>query len=182
MKNSNIAQLTNNDTWQQASRKINTNFDNLRKSLEVNVRTGANIDIASLVDIVEARVIPRIEDELFDQMLPVGSIVAFLDSQTPAQHGLRGTWSQVLQDRVLLGAGTAYVAGQNYGSNAVKQHKHDINVSTVLVEPSEAAGVVPVLGRAVSTVATAQTQNSAEHTEAEMLPPSTALTFWRRTA
>lgn len=184
MKTSNIAKLTANDGWDNAAKKINTNFENLRKSLETNVRTGAGIDVPTIIGLIEPIVEARVLEQVYDDVMPVGSIVAFKDNRTPTSHGLRGTWQRVFQDRLLLGAGTAYTPGELYGDSKVPRHKHSVSVKEVEVDKPTSLNTVSVLSvdPDIPDVISFDTGYTGSSVQEELLPPSVAVSFWERIA
>lgn len=142
MKSTDIVELSGNDGWQFAVRKINENFKRLYSCLINDTTIKTNVVGDSLrqeIADAEARlhqIVEDAKDELeevieatekrFDQEIknvrdatipPVGTYI--YATYNPNEKWTTTTWERVGEGKFLISAGTTYKEGSEYGSNEV---------------------------------------------------------------
>ena len=131
----NIAELSGNDGWQIAARKINQNFNSLYKALTVNGNDNEDVigRIEQMLGDAEARIDKKITDAIesingtiadardeFNELLKkaVPQIGTYLFSETDPNTIWPNTeWTKIAEGTYLTAAGDTYKSGSKYGEN-----------------------------------------------------------------
>ena len=169
-----IAELMTNDgeyITDSVRRKINGNFRRICQMMQQELPSQQQQQLSSTVTAIVGNVLetalPEMQEELFDQLAPVGSVIVTYTSSDPRLS--HGTWEQVGEGRYVRAAGGGIAVGDTGGSDSVQILPENIPCSTVQVQSGTDA-------EAIDTDPDAQAQ------PIQIEPEYIALLFYRRTA
>lgn len=173
-----IAELMTNDgeyITDSVRRKINGNFRRICQMMQQELPSQQQQQLSSTVTAIVGNVLeialPEMQEELFDQLAPVGSVIVTCTSSDPRLS--HGTWEQIGGGRYIRAAGGSIAVGDTGGSSEVA-----LSVENLPVSP-QAYGVDQGTGYTLSYLQPSQTP--AEN-PIPIEPEYIALLFYRRTA
>lgn len=169
-----IAELMTNDgeyITDSVRRKINGNFRRICQMMQQELPSQQQQQLSSTVTAIVGNVLetalPEMQEELFDQLAPVGSIIVTYTSSDPRLS--HGTWEQIGGGRYVRSAGGGIAVGDTGGSGSISLDSSNIPTAGFQMEAGES-------GLSVS-------QNPQElPVPIEIEPEYIALLFYRRTA
>ena len=173
-----IAELMTNDgeyITDSVRRKINGNFRRICQMMQQELPSQQQQQLSSTVTAIVGNVLetalPEMQEELFDQLAPVGSVIVTYTSSDPRLS--HGTWEQIGGGRYVRATGGGIAVGDTGGSGEVT-----ISAENLPASP-QAYGVDQGTGYTISYL---QPSTSPEPSPITIEPEYIALLFYRRTA
>lgn len=169
-----IAELMTNDgeyITDSVRRKINGNFRRICQMMQQELPSQQQQQLSSAVTAIVGNVLetalPEMQEELFDQLAPVGSVIVTYTSSDPRLS--HGTWEQVGGGRYVRAAGGGIAVGGTGGSDSVQILPENVPSSTVQVQAGTDAEAIDI-------------DPGSQAKPIQIEPEYIALLFYRRTA
>lgn len=171
-----IADLSTSDgeyITDSVRRKINGNFRRICQMMRQELPSQQSAQIANTVTVIVQNIldqqIPEIQRELYDDLLPVGSVIVTYTSSDPRLS--HGTWQQVGNGRYVRAAGDGIAVGDTGGESEIMLTEENMPYAT---------GTIESVGTGTKSIPVVQPNHTAEPIEIE--PEYISLLFYRRTA
>ena len=169
-----IADLSTSDgeyITDNVRRKINGNFRRICQMMRQELPSQQSVQIANTVAVIVQNIldqrIPEIQRDLYDDLLPIGSVIVTYTSSDPRLS--HGTWQQVGNGRYVRAAGDGTAAGDTGGESEITLTEENMPYGT-----DKMAG----LGAGTYDIPYVESAHIAEPIEIE--PEYIALLFYRR--
>lgn len=169
-----IAELMTNDgeyITDSVRRKINGNFRRICQMMQQELPSQQQQQLSSTVTAIVGNVLetalPEMQEELFDQLAPVGSVIVTYTSSDPRLS--HGTWEQIGGGSYVRAAGGGVTVGETGGSGSVQILPENVPSSTVQVQSGTDAEAVDI-------------DPGSQAQPITIEPEYIALLFYRRTA
>lgn len=169
-----IADLSTSDgeyITDNVRRKINGNFRRICQMMRQELPSQQSVQIANTVAVIVQNIldqrIPEIQRDLYDDLLPVGSVIVTYTSSDPRLS--HGTWQQVGNGRYVRAAGDGIAAGDTGGESEITLTEENMPYPTDVIES---------VGAGTENIPVDRPGRPAEPIEIE--PEYIALLFYRR--
>lgn len=173
-----IAELMTNDgeyITDSVRRKINGNFRRICQMMQQELPSQQQQQLSSAVTAIVRNVLetalPEMQEELFDQLAPVGSVIVTYTSSDPRLS--HGTWEQIGGGSYVRAAGGSIAVGGTGGSNEVSISVDELPATPQMYDVDQGNGY---------TLSYLQPSSLPSENPISIEPEYIALLFYRRTA
>ena len=171
-----IADLSTSDgeyITDSVRRKINGNFRRICQMMRQELPSQQSAQIANTVTVIVQGIldqqIPEIQRELYDDLLPVGSVIVTYTSSDPRLS--HGTWQQVGNGKYVRAAGDGIAVGDTGGESEITLATDNMPYATDTIES---------VGTGDQNIPIVKPDHEPKPIEIE--PEYISLLFYRRTA